>query len=83
MTDLQLEFFRRFDQEPIAILIRLEQNKFRKFKHLPFLSKNKGVFGSLTVLQKVQRAYERYKHLTDEEVKQQILSFSHCIRNSY
>ena len=83
MTELQLEFFRRFDPNPIAILIRLEQNKFRKFRHLPFLVKNKGVFGNMTVLQKVQKAYDRYKHLTDEEVREKILSFSHCIRNSY
>ena len=79
-TDLQLEFWRRFDIEPLRIMINLEQAKFQKFRHLEV---NKGIFGNLTVLQKIQKAYDKYHDLSDSDIKLKILSFSHCIKNSY
>ena len=61
-------------------MINLEQAKFQKYRHL---EKNKGIFGNITVLQKIQKAAEKYKDLSDDFIKEKILSFSHCIKNSY
>ena len=79
-TDMQLEFWRRFDIEPLVIMINLEQAKFQKYRDREV---NKGIFGNVTVLQRLQKAFEKYKKLTDDDLKIKILSFSHCIKNSY
>ena len=79
-TDLQIEFWRRFDLRPLIQMIDLEQAKFHKFRDREV---NKGIFGNITVLQKMQKACDKYKYMSDQELKEQILSFSHCIKNSY
>lgn len=60
--------------------VRLESNKLEKYKHK---EKNFGVYGKITLTEKLAKAQSLYGHWTDEELNDYKFSHGHCIKSKY
>lgn len=58
----------------------MEAAKREKYKHK---EKNFGVYGKLTLDQKLEKAQRLYGHWTDEQLNEYKFSHGHCIKSKY
>lgn len=60
--------------------VELERRKLEKFNHL---EKNYGVYGAVTLLQRLDMAKAKFGHLTDEQLWEYKMSHGHCVKSAY
>lgn len=64
--------------------VKLERNKLNRFRAQGLEEeKNKGVFGNLTVVQKLKKALEKYGHWTTEQLEEYKMSHGHCTKSKF
>lgn len=59
------------------------ENKEKLIKKLKSMEKNYGVYGTLTLPEKLKRAKEKYGHMTIEQLNEYKMSHGHCVKSSF
>ena len=59
------------------------ENKEKLIKKLKSMEKNYGVYGTLTLPEKLKRAKEKYGHWTIEQLNEYKMSHGHCVKSSF
>jgi hypothetical protein len=79
-SDQEILWLYRFYPEVFADWVAMEQAKINKYAGK---EKNFGVYGKITLQQKLEKAQKLYGHMTDEELNEYKFSHGHCIKSSY
>lgn len=70
----------RFETDMFWAWVGMEKNKLIKYAHE---KKNFGVYGKLTLEQKLAQAQDLYGHWTDEQLNEYKFSHGHCMKSQY
>lgn len=84
-SDQEVLWLFRFHPEKFWEWVDAEKNKKEKWKHrdLEEPPTNYGVYGKITLEQKLEKAQKLYGHWTDEELNEYKFSHGHCIKSKY
>ena len=80
-SDQELIWLERNHPEEFYDWVSLEKAKLDK--HRDQGKKNYGVYGAITLLEKLEKAKEKYGHWTDEQLWEYKMSHGHCVKSSY
>ncbi len=81
-SDQEILWLYRNEPEDFKEWVEMEQVKLKKYEGKEGV-KNLGVYGKITLEQKLQRAIEKYGHMTDAELDEYKFSHGHCIKSKY
>lgn len=79
-SDQEVLWLYRFYPERFEEWVQLEQAKLLKHADK---EKNFGVYGKITLTEKLKKAIDKYGHLTDEQLNEYKFSHGHCIKSKY
>lgn len=79
-SDQEVLWLFRFHPAKFQEWVEMEQAKLEKWKGA---EKNYGVYGKITLMQKLEKAQKLYGHWTDDELNEYKFSHGHCIRSKY
>lgn len=80
-SEQELVFLERHYPEEFYDWVELEKAKLEK--HEGLVTKNYGVYGNITLTQKLAQAKEKYGHWTDEQLWEYKMSHGHCVKSTY
>ena len=80
MTDPEVVWLNRFYPDKFLEWVARENAKLTKYDHKEV---NLGVFGKLTLEQKLEKALLKYGHWTDGQLNEYKYSHGHCIKSKY
>jgi len=80
-SDQELLWLERNYPAEFADWVELEKAKLNRYEGQ--VPKNYGVYGAITLEEKLKRAKVKYGHMTDEELWQYKLSHGHCVKSAY
>jgi hypothetical protein len=81
-SDQEIVYLERHYPEEFYDWVELEKAKLEKHAALE-VKKNYGVYGSITLLEKLAKAKEKYGHWTDEQLWEYKMSHGHCVKSTY
>lgn len=79
-SDQEILWLWRFRRSVFNKWVRLERAKLRKYAGH---AKNYGVYGKITLLEKLAKAKEKYGHWSDDQLNDYKFSHGHCINSKY
>lgn len=79
-SDQEILWLYRFERKMFKKWVELEKAKLERDKDKP---KNYGVYGKITLEQKLEKAQKLYGHWTDEQLYEYKYSHGHCIKSRY
>ncbi len=79
-SDQEILWLERFYPKVFNEWVQLEANKLAKYSTK---EKNYGVYGKITLTEKLDKAKKLYGHWTDEELNEYKYSHGHCIKSKY
>lgn len=79
-SDHELMWLERFYPDEFADWVSLEKAKLDRFKDAP---KNYGVYGAITLTEKLAKVKEKLGNLTDEQLWEYKLSHGHCVKSTF
>lgn len=80
-SEQELVFLERHYPEEFYDWVELERAKLEK--HAGLVTKNYGVYGNITLTEKLAQAKEKYGHWTDEQLWEYKMSHGHCVKSTY
>jgi hypothetical protein len=84
MSEIERLWLHTFHPEDYNTWVRIEQAKFDRFRDagLPD-DKNLGVWGKKAIPEVLEKARERYGHLTPDDLQYYKMSHGHCVKSKY
>lgn len=79
-SDQEILWLHRFYPENFAEWVSMEKEKLMKYASA---EKNFGVYGKITLEEKLAIAMDKYGHMTDEELNDYKFSHGHCMKSKY
>lgn len=79
-SDQEVLWLFRFRRSKFDEWVQMEAAKLEKYKDEP---KNYGVYGKITLIEKLEKAQILYGHWTDEQLYEYKYSHGHCIKSKY
>ena len=80
-SDQELVWLERNHPEEFYEWVEMEKAKLDRYAGK--VPKNYGVYGTITLLQKLAKAKEKYGHMTDAELWEYKMSHGHCVKSAY
>ncbi len=80
-SDQELLWLYRNEPAQFFDWVALEKAKLEKNMHMG--KKNYGVFGAITLEEKLKKANEKYGHMTSDELWEYKMSHGHCVKSTY
>lgn len=81
-SDQEILWLYRFYPKDFYEWVEMEKAKLEKYANKEGV-KNYGVYGKITLTQKLERAIQRHGHMTDDELNEYKFSHGHCIKSKY
>ena len=78
-SDQEVLWLYRFYPEVYWDWVAMEKAKLAKYN----VEKNYGVYGKITLEQKLEKAQKLYGHWTDDQLNEYKYSHGHCIKSRY
>jgi len=80
-SDQELLWLARNYPDEFAEWVEMERVKLERFEGT--VPKNYGVYGAITLTQKLEKAKQKYGHMSNEELWEYKMSHGHCVKSAY